>query len=317
MKRELQIILEELRRLKEEGVTVLNVSDGALSQLRERARSLQSRGEKVEAAVPGDSQAPVTRAPSRFETAGSARLPDFNPEPTAARKMTMKSVAAVEDLPPPPKVVLPAGEKQAQWDALREQVTVCPICNKYLKPECKVVFGEGNLDADILFVGEAPGAEEEESGRPFMGKAGELLTGMIRGMGLDREAVYITNVMNWRPPTATDTGNRAPTRDEMEFCLPYLLAQIEIVRPKVLVALGNTAVSGLFGVDAKRKLKDVRGEWKEFKGVPTMITYHPSYLVRNGSRAVKRTVWEDLLKVMEKIGLDVSDKQRGYFLPKG
>jgi DNA polymerase len=315
MKRELAIILEELRRLKEEGVTVLNVSEETLLKLRERARGFMTSGARGQ---PDAAQPETTGNPprSRFETAGSGRLPDFNPGPNVEPGVTPKTAAATEKLPPPPTVKLPTGSKQVQWEALRRQATECPVSIRQLKEGGQLVFGVGNLDADIFMVGEAPGADEEEAGEPFVGKAGELLTGMIRGMGLDRKDVYITNIMSWRPPTGTDTGNRAPNRNEIEFCLPYLRAQIEIVQPKVIVALGNTAVAGLFGPDPKRKLQDVRGEWKEYKDIPTIITYHPSYLVRNGSRAVKRIVWEDLLKVMEKVGLEVSDKQRGYFLPK-
>lgn len=316
MKRELQIIVAELRRLKEEGVTVLNVSVETLEKLRNRAREFVI---KAVPASPDSTESDGNRSPprSRFEAAGSARLPDFNPGPDSVARVTPRTVPAAVKLPPPPKVTLPTGSKQVQWKALRQQATECPASIRQLKEGCHLVFGIGNLDADILFVGEAPGAEEEEAGEPFVGKAGELLTGMIKGMGLSREGVYITNIMNWRPATGTDTGNRAPTREEMEFCLPYLRAQIEIVQPKVIVALGNTAVAGLFGPDPKRKLQDVRGQWKTYHDIPTMITYHPSYLVRNGSKAVKRIVWEDLLQVMEKVGLGISEKQRGYFLPKG
>lgn len=323
MKRQLNMIVAELRRLKEDGVTVLNVSDDTLRQLRERTRALS--GEKGTTAVvvsegqsrgTGESDAGQAPKRSRFEAAGAARLPDFNPESQATAKIAAPTTAPKRKLPSPPKIELPEGNKGAKWEALRRQVLGCPTCNDRLKPNCKVVFGVGNLDADIFFVGEAPGADEEIAGEPFVGKAGELLTRMIGAMGVKREDVYIGNIMNWRPDTETGTGNRPPTPEEMAFCLPYLLAQIDIVRPKVIVALGNTAVAGLLGPDPKRRLKDVRGQWKEFHEIPTIITYHPAYLVRNASTAVKRTVWEDLLKVMDKVGLPISEKQRNYFLPK-
>ncbi len=314
MKRELTIIAEELRRLKLEGVSAVAVSEETLNLLRERTAKFRSgaRTETVERETPS---APSPRvSPDRVKAllGESGPLPDFNP--TTATAPAPKK--AVRKLPNPPKVELVSGDKKTQWEALRKQVLECPTCNASLKEGCQVVFGIGDLDADIFFVGEAPGAEEEIAGEPFVGRAGELLTRMIQAMGLQRSDVYIGNIMNWRPEMPTPTGNRPPTQEEMEFCLPYLLAQIEIVKPKVIVALGNTAVSGLLGADPKRRMRDLRGKWSDFRGTPTMITYHPSYIIRNGSNQVKRTVWEDLLQVMEKVGMEISEKQRGYFLPK-
>jgi uracil-DNA glycosylase len=314
MKRALNILLEELRRLKQEGATVVHVSDNTLEHLRQKARVLAAPDAPV--AAPTRSVAPAppseTRARAKALIGESGRLPDFNPTPVAPAA----SKKAARKLPNPPKVNLPSGDKQTQWEALRKQVLECATCNAHLKAGCKVVFGTGSLDADIFFVGEAPGAEEELAGEPFVGAAGETLTRMIQAMGLQREGVYIANIMNWRPDMPGPAGNRPPTQEEMDFCLPYLLAQVDIVKPKVLVALGNTAVSGLFGADSKRKMREVRGQWIDFKGIPTMITFHPAYIVRNGSTQVKRTVWEDLLQVMEKVGLPVSEKQRGFFRPR-
>jgi len=185
----------------------------------------------------------------------------------------------------------------------------------------KVVLGVGNLDAQIMFVGEAPGAEEEIQGEPFVGPAGQLLTKMIGGMGLKRPDVYIGNIMNWRPELplsdgGTQIGNRPPTQEEMLYCLPFLRAQIEIVQPSLLVALGSTAAQGLLGFGTFKALGEVRGRWKEFAGKPLMVTYHPSYILRSQTNRSKRMIWEDLLKVMERAPLPISDKQRGYFLEK-
>jgi uracil-DNA glycosylase family 4 len=169
-----------------------------------------------------------------------------------------------------------------------------------------------------MFVGEAPGADEEVQGEPFVGPAGQLLNKMITGMGLARSDVYIGNIMNWRPdmptgPGGIQSGNRPPTESEMAHCLPYLKAQIEIVRPKLLVALGATAAKGLLGWKAFGALGEVRGKWHEFGGVPLMVTYHPSYILRNPTNSSKRLIWEDLLKVMERASLAISDKQRNFF----
>ena len=202
--------------------------------------------------------------------------------------------------------------------ALKEFAIKHPVCLANVRPGKKAVLGVGSLDAKIFFVGEAPGAEEELQGEPFVGPAGQLLTKMIAAMGLKREQVYIGNIMCWRPqlPTpagAEQIGNRPPTPEEMAFCLPFLRASIEIVQPDFLIALGGTAAQGLLG-EKFTTLGAARSRWHDFAGKPLMVTYHPSYLLRNGSNRSKRAVWEDLLKVMEKAGLPISDKQRGYFL---
>jgi DNA polymerase len=228
---------------------------------------------------------------------------------------------AVAALPDAPTVKLPEGDKRARWEALLELVTGDPVCRANVRPGKKVVVGVGTLDARIMFVGEAPGGEEEIQGEPFVGPAGQLLTKMIQGMGLARGDVYIGNIMNWRPqmPTAEgrdQVGNRPPTEDEMRYCLPYLRAQIEVVNPQLLVALGSTAAQGLLGFRSFKALGDVRGRWHDFGGKPLMVTYHPSYILREPTNRKKRLIWEDLLKVMDRAELPVSERQRGYFLEK-
>jgi DNA polymerase len=164
-----------------------------------------------------------------------------------------------------------------------------------------------------MFVGEAPGADEDQQGEPFVGKAGQLLTRMIQAMSLSRERVYIANVLKCRPDTPGQAyGNRRPTPDEMKTCLPYLREQIQIIQPKVIVALGAVALEGLFGKPAP--ITRVRGQFIQFQNIPVMPTYHPAYLLRNQQMSEKRKVWEDLMQVMERLGLPLSDKQRAYFL---
>lgn len=220
-------------------------------------------------------------------------------------------------LPAAPKIELPTGDPPAQQLAwLREQVLTCEICQAQLAEHGKIVFGAGSPEADIFFCGDAPGEDEELSGEPFVGKAGQLLTKIISAMGLSRESVYTTNILKWRPRHEKPYGNRPPTQDEMRFCLPYLQAQVDIIQPKVIVALGNTTVTGLLGPDPDRKMGAARGTWANFTGRPVMITFHPSYLLRNDTLKTKRMVWEDMLHVMEKCGLEISSKQRGFFLSK-
>ena len=218
-----------------------------------------------------------------------------------------------------PTVSLPEGDKESRWRALRQQVLDDPVCRSKVRPGKKVVLGVGSLDAAIMFVGEAPGAEEEVQGEPFVGPAGQLLTRMITGMGLARADVYIGNIMNWRPdlpvgPDGIQTGNRPPTDAEMAHCLPYIRAQMDIVGPRVLVALGATAAKALLGPGTFGALGEVRGRWHEYCGLPLMVTYHPSYILRNPTNRTKRLIWEDLLKVMERVSLPISEKQRAFFL---
>ncbi|MDR0392805.1 MAG: uracil-DNA glycosylase [Puniceicoccales bacterium] len=248
---------------------------------------------------------------------------------TARRAVTMELVSATsravsmpstpslieEDLiPTSEQLILPSGSKQECWQWLKNRVLTCPTCLSHVHPGKKVVFGSGNLDADIFFCGEAPGADEEEQGEVFVGRAGQLLTKIIEAMGLHRSTVYIGNIMNWRPETPNMIGNRPPTQAEMEFCLPYLKGQVDIVQPKVIVALGATAVNGLLGHDASRRMRDCRGQWFSFHKIPLLVTYHPSYLLRNATKEAKRIVWEDMLHVMEFLHIPISDKQKRYFL---
>jgi DNA polymerase len=217
--------------------------------------------------------------------------------------------------------VLPEGDKAKRWAALLDLVLNDPVCKASVRPGKKVVLGVGSLEAKIFFAGEAPGAEEEVQGEPFVGPAGQLLNRMIAGMGLQRSDVYIGNIMNWRPQLPVESGgvqvgNRPPTAEELGYCLPYLLAQLEIVQPEIVVALGATAAQGLLGPGTFKALGEVRGRWKEFAGRPLMVTYHPSYILRNPTNRSKRLIWEDLLQVMERAGMAVSAKQRSYFLER-
>ena len=306
MRTALTALTDELRRLKATGVKTVTVSDQGLAALR-RVVEARNTGLRKPEAVTLDEAEPAPRAPKSFEP--------------AARVVRPLVAETRSTLPAPPSVVLPAGDKQTRWDALLALVRNDPTCRAHVRPGKLVVLGVGHLDAKIMFVGEAPGAEEEIQGEPFVGPAGQLLTKMIQGMGLKRSDVYIGNIMNWRPeiptaPGATQVGNRPPSEEEMRYCLPYLRAQIEIVDPALLVALGKTAVEGLLGFGRFKTLGEARGQWHEFAGKPLMVTYHPSYILREPTNRKKRLIWDDLLKVMERAVLPISDKQRAYFLDK-
>ncbi|HEY5037259.1 MAG TPA: uracil-DNA glycosylase [Chthoniobacterales bacterium] len=205
-----------------------------------------------------------------------------------------------------------AAGKAERLAPLRERVSVCVRCPHLAASRTQTVFGVGNVDAEIMFIGEAPGADEDRLGEPFVGRAGQLLTKIIGAMGFTRDDVYIANVLKCRPDMpARAPGNRPPTPNEMATCLPYLAEQIEIIGPKVLVALGATAVEGL--LEFREPMGRLRGRWHSYRETPLMITYHPSYLLRNQSNTEKRKVWEDMLLVLERLERPITEKQRNYF----
>jgi uracil-DNA glycosylase family 4 len=263
-------------------------------------------------------------------TAGGVR-PSGGEASPAARQRTRPAPGGVTTGPAPgaatpgktlvppvinePPLEVPGSTKAEQLRHLSEQAAVCVKCAHLAARRNTVVFGVGDPDARIMFVGEAPGEEEDLQGEPFVGRAGQLLTKMIVAMGLTREQVYIANILKCRPDMPPGSpGNRKPTRPEMDTCLPYLRAQIDVIQPAVMIALGATAIEGLLGpVGTIGKL---RGNFLEYRGIPLMPTFHPSYLLRNQSNTEKRKVWEDLLQVMARTEMPVSDKQRGYFLSK-
>jgi DNA polymerase len=196
---------------------------------------------------------------------------------------------------------------------IRERVRVCIKCAHLACSRTQTVFGVGNPDAELMFIGEAPGVDEDRQGEPFVGRAGQLLTRIIETMGLRREEVYIANILKCRPDTPPGSfGNRPPTPLEMQTCRPYLVEQIDIIQPKVLVALGAVAVEGLLGTRAT--MRELRGRWHSYNGTPLMITYHPAYLLRNQAPSEKRKVWEDMLQVLERLERSITERQRNYFL---
>ena len=249
----------------------------------------------------GTEKTPPASAP-RFQIPAPAPRPAPKAEP-----ISVPSVYSVD---------IPAtGSKADRLAALRTPVLACTLCPHLVKSRTQVVFGVGNPEAEVMFIGEAPGEDEDLQGEPFVGKAGQLLTKIIAAMGFAREEVYIANVLKCRPDMPPGiTGNRKPKPAEMQTCLPYLRAQIEIIQPRVLVALGATAMEGLLGETSP--MARLRGRWHEFAGIPLMATYHPAYLLRNQSLGEKRKVWEDMLLVLERLEKPISDKQRGFFLQR-
>jgi uracil-DNA glycosylase len=225
--------------------------------------------------------------------------------PKGALEFAKRSVPKKTTLPlnpsnakekPAPKIQKEASPPFNSLEALRDHVGDCRRCGLHTGRK-NLVFGEGNEKARLVFVGEGPGFDEDREGRPFVGKSGQLLTRIIEnGMGLRRDDVFICNVVKCRPP-----GNRDPNPDEISVCLPFLKAQLSVIGPEVICALGRVACQALLG-GAFSITRD-RGHWRTYEDIPLMPTFHPAYLLRNP--AAKRPVWDDVKSIMEKLGLEV------------
>lgn len=176
---------------------------------------------------------------------------------------------------------------------VRDDLGDCTRCRLHKQGRKQIVFGVGSPRAELMFIGEAPGADEDEQGEPFVGRAGQLLNNMIKAMGLERRDVYIANIIKCRPP-----GNRTPERDECETCSPFLLRQIAVIRPKVIVALGAVAAKTLLAINAP--MAELRGHWYDFRGTKLAVTYHPAFLLRDPRQ--KKEAWKDLQMVMRELG---------------
>jgi DNA polymerase len=209
------------------------------------------------------------------------------------------AAVVVEAEPPSAPFQILASDKPTALAAIRSEIGDCIRC-RLSERRNTIVFADGNSDADIMFVGEGPGADEDEQGLPFVGKAGQLLNNMITAMGIRREDVYIANVVKCRPP-----GNRTPERDECDTCGPFLMQQIETVRPKIIVALGATAAKYLLNV--QDSMANLRGKIYDLRGIPLAVTYHPAYLLRDPRQ--KKETWADLQMVMRFLGMSMPEKK--------
>lgn len=297
---ELLQILERERSRGHQFVTLSKESEAALQKL---PLELMQR-----TAAPSSPAAPVSPAASVSESAGGA---ESSPAPVQAPRKTVSD-----------------GERTEEWareqlNGIFREVKSCELCRSLGTLRDTIVFATGNPLADIMFVGEAPGAEEEKQRKPFVGPAGQKLTQIIGAMGLSRDDVYISNIVKFRPKKGDGrfqgSSNRKPDHTEMESCIRFIRSEIEVVQPKVIIALGATAAEGL--LERGGTISGLRGQVHEFSGVPVIVTYHPSFLLRQESepdqvkaKAMKRKVWEDMLKAMDLLGMPVTEKQRGFFL---
>jgi DNA polymerase len=286
--RPVDTLLDFLRAEEARGVTHVHLDDAAKEVLRELHR--RSRGVKAPApaAAPARSAAPLPSVTAAPVAPAAPAAPVALPVPVAGSAAQRIAELAAQ---------------AARWAPARQLGTLRDI----------MVFSAGDPEAGLMLVGEAPGYLEEQQGQPFAGTAGQKLDDILRAMGLAREQVYISNLVKFRPASpGQTTNNRKLSPEEMACFLPFLRAEAGIVQPRCIVALGATAAEGLLGLGGT--VDGMRGRWHEFAGIPVRVTYHPAYLLhRSSGNADKRRVWEDMLEVMEKLGLPISDKQRGYF----
>jgi uracil-DNA glycosylase len=231
-------------------------------------------------------------APVIEERVSVPSRPDFLEPP-------IPKLVSFDDLAPLPASRVAAGQKADALVAIHEEIGDCTRCPLAYAGRRKIVFGDGDANARLMFVGEGPGADEDASGVPFVGKAGQLLNNMIQAMGLKREEVYIANIVKCRPP-----ANRVPEPVEANTCDQFLLRQIDVVQPEVVVALGATAAMYLLGV--KQSLRALRGRWHSCRGAKLAVTYHPAFLLRDPTQ--KGEAWKDLQMVMAEMGLKAPAK---------
>jgi len=298
----LEILLEELKRQKAAGVRRVSITADSLVALKSLAGT-----------PPAPAAAAATAAPARPVAApASAQVRPVTPIVAVAPKPAVVATAA--PIPDAPIFTLAAGTKAERMQALRQLVEACAETKKHLTAPQRPLLGHGSLEAKVVFVGEAPTIGEMESGQAFAGESGELLQKILGAAAIDPADCYFAPVMVWRPEPPTQYGKRPPTARELAFNLPYLLAQIDVVAPRAVVALGAQAFEALHG--RTPTITQARGQWFDLAGVPLLATFHPNYLLHSPSASAKRTVWEDFLLLMEKLALPISEKQRAFFATK-
>ena len=287
-------LLEELYRQKAAGVKRVSVSDESVALLKELAG----------AAAP-------SAAPKSNPSVSAAAFVQPIVRPAASAPKNEGTIIVSSPLPDPPVIKLPSGTKAEQLLWLQKTIEACEVTQKHLEGK-KALFGHGSETAKVFFVGEAPSLEEVESNRPFVGPAGELLNKIISATGLTEKECYFANLMSWRPKPPTAFGKRPPNASEIAFNRPYLLAQIEIIKPQIIVAVGAQAFGAL--THSTTPIMQMRGQWQKVEGLEVLPTLHPNYLLHSPSLSNKRLVWEDFMQIMTKLGMPISDKQKAYFL---
>jgi DNA polymerase len=252
--------------------------------------------------TPGDLSRQLLQHLDSLRTAGVHWLPTQPASPAepmpAATASAQPSLFAAANEPPPADGV---EQRRRELTVLAERVSTCQRCAELVVSRSRTVFGVGPVDAELCFVGEAPGATEDQRGEPFVGEAGQLLDRIIAACGMKREEVYICNICKCRPP-----GNRLPQASEAGNCREYLERQLELVRPKFICALGACAAQNLLGTG--QGIGKLRGRFHDYKGIPVMCTYHPAFLLPGRSPHKKKDVWEDMKKLLQHMGRTIPSR---------
>ena len=302
------MVMDYLGGLQRQGVLRQPVDDDARAVLRGWMIAARNGAPRVVSAPSGAPQPQAAQPASEeggFDAVSALRESlDGKPEPKETDE-------------PDVTYFRPGGRNEDEaWEAMRRHLPKWQPLRKLGTLKATPVFGEGNRHADIMMVGDIPGYQEEKSGRPMQGPAGEKLDGMLKAMGLTRNDVYLTTLVKFRPSQPRQTVSTRPaTQKEISACMPVLDFEIGLVQPRVIVAFGVVVARALLQ-GGNLPLSDYQGRENSYNGVPVVVTHHPSYLLRTSDLAERRRLWEEMLRVMEMVGLPISDKQRGFFLPK-
>lgn len=314
----LTLVSDYLNSLQRQGVTRLSVDDDARAVLRgwmlAAKRGARAAGAGAVAAALPD--VPPAALPAAVGSAAAVSEPPADPELSLREGIPDLSEQDMTE-EEPEAFFRPGGTTEEEvWTMAQRLLPRWEPLQKLGTLRSVPVFGTGNRHATVMFVGDAPGYQDEKAQEPFRGEAGEKLDGMLKAMGLTRESVYLTLMLKFRPAQPRQTINtRPPTEKELRASLPVTDWEIRMVNPRVIVALGVIAARGLLG-GGNLPLSAYQQQQGQYRGIPVVVTHHPSYLLRTGDMAERRRLWEEMLRVMEMAGLPISEKQRGFFLPK-
>lgn len=312
------LVVSYLKSLENRGIVQIPIDDEARSVLRKWVISARAAKASISPTLAKLPPKPIPDPPPSSNEANDELSDTSRNTISSLRALLTETPQEMPEENNQPNLTIP----ELAGNSLEENLTALRLIAERWQPARilgtlreTMVFATGNPHTDLMLIGEAPGFQEERLREPFVGPAGEKLNAILKAMGRSRDSIYISNIVKFRPslPHQT-TNNRAPNEREIAYCLPIIAKEIELIRPKVIVALGATAAKGLLGTTSP--LSTLRGRFHYFRGVPVRVTYHPSYLLRNEELSERRKVWEDMLAVMELLGMPISDKQREYFRPK-
>ena len=299
------ILVDYLKTQSEKGMSHVYLSQDARDAVRSAIQSNKTKAIRSTGEIKERETSLKTQLSTEPSLPAQTSQPNSNPPPPNSREVI---------LPESISISLPEGPKKDQLTALRNVAETWAPAHSLGTLRDRLVFSAGSPDADLMIIGDAPGFDDEMTRTPFTGVAGQKLDKILKAMTLDRESIYLSNICKYRPKSARQTtDNRKPSSHEIAACLPLIKKEIEIVTPKCILVLGATATEALFG-ESSSDIASLRGTWQEYMNIVTLPSFHPNYLLRNESDvSAKRKLWEDMLLVMERLNVPISDKQRGYF----